>query len=155
MRVGQAVFIHLHPLGQAVAQEPHVRKPAAVHGLRGGLRRQPEIHGRGAVGLGLDAQAAGRCVADGVPLGAGELLLQNGGALHGIRALVAVEALPEHAHGNEQHQQYQQGNSGKHPAPAAVQDAAAVFLIISHKSSPVRVVISSPIIQRPGSRRKP
>ena len=60
MRVGQAVFIHLHPLGQAVAQEPHVRKPAAVHGLRGGLRRQPEIHGRGAVGLGLDAQAAGR-----------------------------------------------------------------------------------------------
>ena len=131
--VGQAGGVHLHPLGQAVAQKAHVGKRAPLHDGAGRLSGKPEIHGGGAVVHQLDAQAAGRRVADGVPLASGQLLLQNGGALGG-RGRFAVETLPEDAHSGQQHQKDEQRSGDEHPAPAPMKDAAAVFLIISHSA---------------------
>ena len=131
----QAGGVHLHPLGQAVAQKAHVRKPAAVHGRGFGLGRQPEIHGRGAVRLCLHREPPGGGVADGVPLAARQFLLEDGGPRFGGGVLLAVEPLPEHPHRARQDQQHHQRHAEDRPAPAAVEDAAAVFLIIGHKTA--------------------
>lgn len=133
MGVGQAGVIELHPLRQAVAQEADVRKAAPLHGGAGGLGCKAEIHCGHAVVEGLDVEAAGRSVADGVPLAAGQLLLQDGGALlGGIGGRLTVETLPEDAHSGQKHQKDEQRGGDEHPAPAPVKDAAAIFLIICH-----------------------
>ena len=133
MGVGQAGVVQLHPLRQAVAQEADVRKAAPLHGGAGGLGCKAEIHRGHAVVEGLDVEAAGRSVADGVPLAAGQLLLQDGGALlGGIGGRLTVETLPEDAHSGQKHQKDEQRGGDEHPAPAPVKDAAAIFLIICH-----------------------
>ena len=133
MGVGQAGVVQLHPLRQAVAQEADVRKAAPLHGGAGGLSCKAEIHRGHAVVEGLDVEAAGRSVADGVPLAAGQLLLQDGGALlGGIGGRLTVETLPEDAHSGQKHQKDEQRGGDEHPAPAPVKDAAAIFLIICH-----------------------
>ena len=104
MRVGQAGVVQLHPLRQTVAQKTHVRKAAPLHGRAGRLGREAEVHRGHPIVEGLDTQASGRGVADGVPLAAGQLLLQNGGALGRIRGWLAVKALPEDAHSGQKHQ---------------------------------------------------
>lgn len=133
MGVGQAGVVQLHPLRQAVAQEADIRKAAPLHGGAGGLGCKAEIHRGHAVVEGLDVEAAGRSVADGVPLAAGQLLLQDGGALlGGIGGRLTVETLPEDAHSGQKHQKDEQRGGDEHPAPAPVKDAAAIFLIICH-----------------------
>ena len=133
MGVGQAGVVQLHPLRQAVAQEADVRKAAPLHGGAGGLSCKAEIHRGHAVVEGLDVEAAGWSVADGVPLAAGQLLLQDGGALlGGIGGRLTVETLPEDAHSGQKHQKDEQRGGDEHPAPAPVKDAAAIFLIICH-----------------------
>ena len=133
MGVGQAGVVQLHPLRQAVAQEADVRKAAPLHGGAGGLGCKAEIHRGHAVVEGLDVEATGRSVADGVPLAAGQLLLQDGGALlGGIGGRLTVETLPEDAHSGQKHQKDEQRGGDEHPAPAPVKDAAAIFLIICH-----------------------
>lgn len=131
----QAAGIDLHPLRQAVTQKTDVGKITAVHGGGAVQRGQPEIHGGGPGRGGLHGQPPRGRVADGVPLAALQLLLEDGRALHGGRALLPVEALPQQAYGAEQDEQHQQPGNGKIPAPALAQDAAAVFLIIGHKNT--------------------
>ena len=103
-RVGQAGVVQLHPLRQAVAQKTHVRKAAPLHGRAGRLGREAEVHRGHPVVEGLDTEASGRGVTDGVPLAAGQLLLQNGGTLGRIGGWLAVKALPEDAHSGQKHQ---------------------------------------------------
>ena len=133
LRPGQAGIVDLQALCQAVTHKTGLRKPAFFHRSAGRQRRHTEIQrSLGAALQRLHSELPRQRVADRVPCVIRGHLPQNGVLAQGGIHALPVQHLPQDADGTQQRQKRQKGNDDKHPAPAPVQDAPPVFLIICH-----------------------
>ena len=133
LRPGQAGIVDLQALRQAVAHKTDLRKPAFFHRSAGRQRRHTEIQrGLGAVLQRLHPELPRQRVVDRVPCIIRSHLPQNGVLAQGGIHALPVQHLPQNADGAQQRHQRQKGDDDKYPAPAPVQDAPPVFLIICH-----------------------
>ena len=133
LRPGQTGIVDLQPLRQAVAHKTDLCKPAFFHRSAGWQRRHAEVQrGLGAVLQRLHPELPRQRVVDRVPCIIRGHLPQNGVLAQGGVHALPVQHLPQNADSAQQRHQRQKGDDDKHPAPAPVQDAPPVFLIICH-----------------------
>ena len=137
LRPGQTGIVDLQALRQAVAHKTDLCKPAFFHRSAGRQRRHAEVQrGLGAVPQRLHPELPRQRIADRVPCVVRGHLPQNGVLAQGGVHALPVQHLPQDANSAQQSHQRQKGNDNKHSAPAPVQDAPPVFLIICHCRPP-------------------